>query len=286
MMPEPADLDIGSVLAEGRKRTGRTLEQAAELTRIRKIYLESLEANRFEDLPGRAYVVGFMKVYARYLAIDAEPLLAAYNARTLIESPVAHPLKIQPLPSRTTRPLQSGRRLFFLGFTLVLLLGLGFYFLPDWLTPTAQILPPEPAKQVSEQALAGAAGQDESPVIALVTDPVVPAGDAVLQQEAPSAEVPVTDTVMGKPEPALPVVAQNGSILRMLAITRGVLIIQIDGRPSQRYALREGLDLTWQVKKEVTAELEAPGQVRFWLDHVELKLEERTTFHLRQAEEN
>lgn len=286
MIPEPASLDIGSVLAEGRKRTGRSLELAAEQTRIRKVYLESLEANRFEDLPGRAYVVGFMKVYARYLAIDAEPLLAAYYTKTAIEPAVLPSLKMRPLSGKMTRPLRSGRGLFIIGFTAVLLVGLGVYFLPALWTPSAPVLPPEPAAVVQKTSPAGAVEQNDMAVSPVVSDPVAPVLAPAPPGESPSAEPPVEAPAMVTAEPALPVVAQNGSILRMLAITRGALIIQVDGRPSQRYSLREGLDLTWPVNMEVTAELGAPGQVRFWLDQVELILGERTTFHLRQAQEN
>ena len=53
MMEHPDD-NIGRILKERREELGRTLQNAEQETRIRKTYLESLENNRFSDLPGQA----------------------------------------------------------------------------------------------------------------------------------------------------------------------------------------------------------------------------------------
>jgi cytoskeletal protein RodZ len=66
---------IGSLLHEGRQRTGLSLKEIAERTCIRRAYLEALETDRFELLPGEVYVQGFMRLYAEAIGLDAAPLL-------------------------------------------------------------------------------------------------------------------------------------------------------------------------------------------------------------------
>ena len=88
MMEHPDD-NIGRILKERREELGRTLQNAEQETRIRKTYLESLENNRFSDLPGQAYVTGFIRVYARYLGLKSNPLLALLNDLQSVETKAA-----------------------------------------------------------------------------------------------------------------------------------------------------------------------------------------------------
>lgn len=283
--PQP-DIDIGACLAERRKQTGRSLEEVAEQTRIRRVYLESLEANRFQDLPGRAYVVGFLKVYARDLGIDVEPLLASLDDQKVVKPLAALPVMSLPRMTRTVAPLRSVS-IFLIGLVVVLLAGGLAFFLPDWLAPQSPppVLPLAKALPVEEQGPAEPVVQESAAVV----PPVEPALAVGAAPPGEPVSDPIPDQTLAAPqeqEEPLPAIADKGSSLRMLAIAKGTLVIQVDDRPSQRYVLREGLDLTWPVKRDVSAELGGPGQVRFWLDRAELPLGARTTFHLQKLQEN
>jgi cytoskeletal protein RodZ len=70
--------DIGSELRETRLRRGLTLEQIETKTRIRRRYLEALEEERFDELPGEAYAKGFLRTYADHLGLDGAQFLARY----------------------------------------------------------------------------------------------------------------------------------------------------------------------------------------------------------------
>jgi transcriptional regulator with XRE-family HTH domain len=77
---------IGERLEEARKRKGISLREAAEATKIRGDFLSSIEQNKFDfDLPD-IYKRGFLKIYARYLKLDAEKTLTDYNAQQLSNS--------------------------------------------------------------------------------------------------------------------------------------------------------------------------------------------------------
>jgi len=66
---------IGDTLRSTREHRGLSIEQVAQDTRISARFLEALEAEHFEELPAPVYVRGFLRSYANYLKIDAQPLL-------------------------------------------------------------------------------------------------------------------------------------------------------------------------------------------------------------------
>ena len=71
---------LGERLQEARQRLGVTLREAAEFTKIRTDYLQSMEANQFESIPlADVYKRGFVKVYAKYLRLDDEKAGADFN---------------------------------------------------------------------------------------------------------------------------------------------------------------------------------------------------------------
>ncbi|MFZ5631747.1 MAG: helix-turn-helix domain-containing protein [Bacillota bacterium] len=74
-------MEIGNTLKAARESRGISLENVEEHTKIRRKYLEALENENFEILPGRVYIKGFIKNYARFLGLNANALVSAYEAR-------------------------------------------------------------------------------------------------------------------------------------------------------------------------------------------------------------
>jgi cytoskeleton protein RodZ len=72
---------IGSHLAEQRRRLGLTLAECESATRIRAKYLVALEEDRPDDLPDPAYVRIFLRGYATFLGLDAGALLTEFDER-------------------------------------------------------------------------------------------------------------------------------------------------------------------------------------------------------------
>jgi len=70
---------IGDVLSNARKEKGVSIADAADVIKIRQQYLSALEENNFTILPGHAYVVGFIKVYADFLGLDGAQLAEQYR---------------------------------------------------------------------------------------------------------------------------------------------------------------------------------------------------------------
>jgi len=83
--------EIGSSLRAARMRQELELSQAEHDTRIRAKYLRALEDERFDVLPGPAYTKGFLRTYADYLGLDAQPFIDEYNTRFAPEEEEAPP---------------------------------------------------------------------------------------------------------------------------------------------------------------------------------------------------
>src|SRR5919112_2159746 len=71
---------IGDFLRAARRKRRVSIERAAEETRIRADYLMRMESDEFDFL-APAYVRGFLKTYARFLRLNAEPLLEDFDRR-------------------------------------------------------------------------------------------------------------------------------------------------------------------------------------------------------------
>ncbi len=96
--------EIGGSLREARLKRNLTPADVQKAIRIRDRYLQALEEERWELLPGDAYVKGFLRTYADYLGLDGNLYVDEYNNR------FAHPEE-QPLivPERFAR--RPGRHL-------------------------------------------------------------------------------------------------------------------------------------------------------------------------------
>jgi len=78
-IPLPIDT-VGAELRSARMRRGDDLRTIAQALRIRREQLEALEEARYDDLPGRAYALGFIRSYAEYLGLDTAHVVDRYKA--------------------------------------------------------------------------------------------------------------------------------------------------------------------------------------------------------------
>jgi cytoskeleton protein RodZ len=90
--------EIGGSLREARLKRGLTPADVQKAIRIRDRYLQALEEERWELLPGDAYVKGFLRTYADYLGLDGNLYVDEYNNR------FAHNEDQLIVPERFARP--------------------------------------------------------------------------------------------------------------------------------------------------------------------------------------
>jgi cytoskeletal protein RodZ len=73
------EIELGTLLKNARQEKNLSLQDIQEATKIRKKYLEAIEANDFSVLPGNVYLKVFVKGYAREVGVDYQQLLANYE---------------------------------------------------------------------------------------------------------------------------------------------------------------------------------------------------------------
>lgn len=148
---------LGGELRVARERLGWALADVSLRLRIRMAFLLAIEAGRFQDLPGHAYALGFVRSYAVLLGLDADEVTRRFRAeareitgRTPLEFPA-------PVPDRGV----PAGAVVFLGCVLAVVAYIGWYRasgeqpnaamverVPDRLAPLAALplapVPPTP----------------------------------------------------------------------------------------------------------------------------------------------
>jgi cytoskeleton protein RodZ len=84
------ELSVGEVLRRARLQYGLDHARVSHDLRIRAVYLDALERNAYDELPGKAYVSGFVRAYADYLGLDGEKMvgLLKQQAAVVVTRPV------------------------------------------------------------------------------------------------------------------------------------------------------------------------------------------------------
>ncbi len=74
--------NFGEHLRREREMRGVSLDEIAGATRIQVRFLEALEREQWEKLPGGVFNRGFVRSVARYLGLDEEAILGEYTIAT------------------------------------------------------------------------------------------------------------------------------------------------------------------------------------------------------------
>ncbi len=69
---------FGEELKRERELRAISLREVAEATKVNIRYLEAMERNDFEHLPGGVFNRGFVRAYAQYIGVDPEATVNAY----------------------------------------------------------------------------------------------------------------------------------------------------------------------------------------------------------------
>ena len=184
---------VGALLQASRLKLGDDLRFVAETLHIRFIYLEAIEAGRFDDLPGAAYAIGFIRSYADYLGLDSEEVVRRYKTESAPQ--LGNPELVFPVPiPESSIP---GGAIIFVGVVVAILAYGGWYvstakdgFLAGLVSPVPERLSEE--KQVQEPEIDSEPVETES-----VEKPAEPVQE--VQQESELLPVTPVQTTSGEP---------------------------------------------------------------------------------------
>ena len=76
------NMPVGEILRRTRNYYNLSLTEVENSLRIRASQLAALEEERFEQLPGRVYAIGFVRAYAEFLGLDGGKMVHLFKAQS------------------------------------------------------------------------------------------------------------------------------------------------------------------------------------------------------------
>lgn len=165
-------MKIGESLRAERENRGLTLFDVEEKTKIRVKYLQALEEENFEEIPGEAYRLGFLRNYARFLGLDPEHILDLYKTQ-IDESDSSEPVIEKTAAVEPKSAPVSGRTV--LGFAIIAVIiftGAFFFFSSRGENPPIQEQDP-PALEENEHEQTEPEQPDQAPQLDTITLDIV-----------------------------------------------------------------------------------------------------------------
>lgn len=178
---------IGPRLKAAREAKGLSRNDIARQTRISERVIADIEDGRFDKLPSRAYVVGFVRSYARLVGIGEGEAIAAVREELGYASPQPTSRHSAALEPGDPARVPTARFAWLLALLALAVIAAGLFFWRTYYTPAMSLPPlPEESAVPSDGAVTTEA---VAPAFAPTLDPQVtisPTGEPLAPLPAPS----------------------------------------------------------------------------------------------------
>jgi cytoskeleton protein RodZ len=193
-VPAPSPQAAGAMLAQAREKAGFSIDYVALQLKLAPRQVRALESGDYAALPGRAFVRGFVRNYARLLDIDAQDVLGALPAGD--DQPgLSHPQLASTHRVMGEIPAERARRRSFAGWAIMLALVaiIAVAVLYEKLRPSFPVTAPAADKP------AVSAPRSEPPATAPTepSSPSTPEGRSLPNPVAPPAPSPSSGAAVG-----------------------------------------------------------------------------------------
>ena len=259
--------ELGERLRQAREAKGISLEQAEEGTKIRRRFLEALEAEDYGQLPGEAYVRGFLRNYAYFLGLNPDEALLASGRQ-----PAAPIPQKNDLGPYLNEPLDGNLRARWVpmaatALLVALVLIGGGWALVRYVVPQLQgsVAAQPPAQTVPSMpsATAPLVVEIETPTLS----PTLTATNTPLPEASVSAQLTATAEVLEPTQtPSVASVTTSGLQLRLEATHRSWVSLTIDGKPAWAGTLEVGASKEWQAAQTISLHSGNAGGLRVWIN--------------------
>ena len=190
--------DVAAELYAARLQRGIDLREISAELRIHYDHLLALEEGRFSDLPGPAYVIGFLRSYASYLDLDADVLVQRFKTETTEFEPRQDLKALEPFDEGG---VPTGA-LIVLALALVVGAYGGWYYVTNLDVVAVEQVPEVPQRLVAVLAPEPVASPVPGTLAVTETPPAAPEPVIAAPMEAaPEPETPALEA--SPPEPAV-----------------------------------------------------------------------------------
>ena len=269
---------LGELLRSERENRGLSHEQVAQITRLRKPFLEALEKEEWDNLPPSVFVKGFIRSYAKALGLDEGKLLDLY--KTTVPDDVAPPIPILvPKKPRNKIPYVLAPCLIALAIAIYLFVGRPS---PEQSTVQSEEGLPaqiqeEPTKEETQPVVQEKTQEEllkKQQETAEVAPPPVGLAEVDIPeskpQETESTSYPA-DADLFTPSEAVPSGATDLLVLTGIVHLRTWIRIYIDDEAPKEYILQPGSRPQWKAEKGFYVLLGNAAGMDFEFDGKEIK---------------
>jgi len=227
-----ATLSAGATLRNARESLGLTIDAVSQQLKLAPRQVQALEDDDFAQLPGRTFVRGFMRNYARLLRLDAEAVLASLpeaSAAPSLDRPslTSTTRAIGELPADLPSKPSSARWAIPLALVAIVAIGAAYEF--------GRPLAERGRLALAERAAAPAA----PPPVAAPEPATAPAAEQTAQESPPQPETvpaaPATDTTA--------VFVFRGTSWIEVKDAKGAIVLSTMGYPGATHAVGGTLPL-------------------------------------------
>jgi cytoskeleton protein RodZ len=198
--------EIGTMLRRRREEVGQDLATISAVTHIKPIYLKAIEEGRRKDLPGTAYMIGYIRTYADYLGFDGNRLITDYHAE-LAGQRRAPDKRVEPAEAEPVAlsQVQGSPVLVLGGLVIMALAAYGVWAIVSGSesetqtaatdTPVEETAPAEPAPEEPEAVARPATPSPTNAEASTGPEPTAPAAEATPEETPEEAPVAAEDQV-------------------------------------------------------------------------------------------
>jgi cytoskeleton protein RodZ len=236
----------GEILKKRREELGFDIKEVSDTLKISSEYLFAIENDMFDKLPVAVYTVGYIRCYAKYLEVDAGPVISNFTSHLS-----------SPKPS-TIIPVSSSRRKVPVWAYAMLLLLAGLLAFAVY-TYTWKNLPNQTWGPAAEKVRPAVKGENIMPAVPSPPNsaPVKKPADSNSEGDNMSESVPM---VADKSEHQLGITASDTVWLR----------IRFGNGKQEEMLLRSGESKSWKFEGPVALKIGNAGGITLKFDGKDL----------------
>ena len=253
--------DIGNFLRERREARGISLIEVEKDLKIRKKYLQALEEGNVDAIPGKTYLIGYLRNYSKYLGIDEEninQIIQTYNNLEKRKVSLEKTKEENIYLKMKDRSMFEKKRFFFpvkyvylTSFVLIIFIGL---FLLSRSLREAQDFP-VPSPEIENET--GMDVEEKADDISTLTEELIES-----EAEAIIAEYSKQDSVLAEKLPILKLIASDKTWVKILSedkiIFEGILF--------------EGEEFFWETDQSLEIITEYPTKIETYYDDESIEI--------------
>ena len=257
--------DIGNFLRERREASGISLIEIEKDLKIRKKYLQALEEGNIDVIPGKTYLIGYLRNYSKYLGIDDENIIQIIQTYKNLEkqkTDLKETKEEKIYLKRKDRSIFEKKKFFFpikyvylTSFVLIIFIGL---FLLSRSLREAQDFP-VPSPEIGNETDINI-GEEASDISTLTEEFIESEAEAII------AEYSTEDSVLAEKLPALKLIAHDRAWLKIISedkiIFEGILF--------------EGEEYFWETDQILEIITEYPTKIEAYYDDESIEISKGT----------